>query len=100
MEVQKKLEPSSASTASLTMGWWWLAVHCSGNPILYAQKALADGYGFMRGQAEFGVPAVDAATLDDINQFPYVDTAYAAFATTAVAPTTSTSVVPKVWLKA
>ena len=91
---------ATAGTIALTKGWWWIAVHCNGAADMYAIRSRVASSMLWRLQADFGVPAVNSATLDCVNGFPYVDTTYGALATNAVAPTTCTSIVPKVWLKA
>ena len=89
----------TADETSLTRGWWWAAVHCNGAADMYAMRSrIASGY-LLRGGQEFGLPALNSATLDDVNYFPYVDKTYAAMSSTATAPTTCTSIVPKLFFK-
>lgn len=95
-----KVENSSADEVYLTRGWYWAAIHCNGAADMYAIRSRVGSSMLWRGQADLGVVAVDASGLDCVNYFPYVDTTYAALASTAVAPTAVTSIVPKFWLKA
>lgn len=86
---------------ALTKGLWWLSLHCNAAMDLYAIRGQIGTGLLLRGQADLGVCALDAAGLDCVNYFPYVDVTYASTAPeTATAPTAVTSKVPKVWLKA
>lgn len=93
-------EESESDEIFLTRGWWWGAIHCNGAADMYAIRSRVASYGLLRGQSEIGVPSLTSNAIDDVNYFPYVDTTYAALASTAVAPTNVTSIVPKFWLKA
>lgn len=95
-----KLANTTADEVALPRGWYWLAVHCNGAADMYAIRSRVASYGLAGGQQDFGTNVLDATGLDCVNYFPYVDTAVAAFATNAVAPTSVTSIVPKVWLQA
>lgn len=92
--------PTAAADAVCTKGWYWLAIHANSAIAFYGLSSLIGTGMVFKLQPEFGVPALNSATLDCKNGYPYVDTTWAALASTAVAPTTCTSVVPKVWLKA
>lgn len=85
----------------LQKGMYWLSVHCNGAADMYALRGKVGTGNVWRGQADLGVPAVDSVTLDCAAIFPYVDETYTTTpADPATAPTSSTTIAPKVWVKA
>lgn len=95
-----KIAATADANAKCPKGWYWLALHANTAIAFNALSSIIGTTTVYQFQPDFGVPAVDSATLDCKNGFPYVDTTWGALASTAVAPTTCTSTMPKIWLKA
>lgn len=87
-----------SGTAALQRGIYWAAVHANAASAMYAYAGLTTSINAMNLSADVGL-----LSLTNINAhyaFRYVDTAYGALASTAVAPTSSAEFCPWVCWKA
>lgn len=93
-----------SSAVSLTKGWHWWAIQTQqaiGLSYMFSMGGIlsAAGYAAQHFGASFK-GAITTATVSTNKGFMYVDTAYGALATAAVAPTTDTNLAPAIWIVA
>lgn len=97
---------ATPASAACSVGVAWLAIHTNTAAAFYgiAENLAISAAGVVSGIAQLYQNEFGIKTLDTTNMFTsaglYVDTSYGALASTAVAPTASTNVVPAMWLKA
>jgi len=86
----------SLASITLNKGFYWLAFHANQAADLDAVNAIT------MSQADLGTLGLSrsATIFSSTYSLRYVDTAYGALASTAVAPTASTTTVPMMYLKA
>lgn len=89
-----------ASSYTMTSpGWYWIAVHHNTACAMYAyEAAVATDLNFCRNIGSITVGTANEWNGNQLEPFFYVDTAYGALASTAVAPTASTVAAPAVRL--
>ena len=94
------------AAAALTVGWYWLCAHHNTAAAMYGmtEQHSVTAAGYIAGadhmfQNEFGLLGLDTTSIGSVGAF-YVDTAYGALASNAVAPTATAGVAPAIWLKA